>query len=188
MKHSNTRFLVEYLGILIASYLVLTGMFALVGDFNYLEMLTSSKQWYALAAIYWWIPVYRMVELHQENVLAGAELNWELLDFPIGHGLYDDLLQAEKLLEEFKRNLSLVSEKTDLVCDKGEMAYPGLCSLSNAYKLRYLAILLNYLYTKHKEVTVSGRTEVYLTKGFLIEPRLIFIRYYISLYKKQNKI
>lgn len=67
MKHSNTRFLVEYLGILIASYLVLTGFIAFIGDVNYRELLSSPGQIYALLLLYSWLPIPRMLDLEREN-------------------------------------------------------------------------------------------------------------------------
>jgi len=66
--HSNTRMFVEYVTILFGSYLLISLVIALIGAYNYREILCSPFQMYALVLIYWWIPIPRMIDLDQQNL------------------------------------------------------------------------------------------------------------------------
>lgn len=69
-KHSNTRFLVEYALIALASYLILSALIAIIGGYNYREILTSDNQWAAAIFIYPYIPIPRMIDMGDHNDLV----------------------------------------------------------------------------------------------------------------------
>lgn len=67
MKYSNTRMLIEYIFIALLSYLSLSLAIAIIGGYNYREILCSGGQPIACLFIYWWVPIPRMVDMENEN-------------------------------------------------------------------------------------------------------------------------
>ena len=66
-KYSNTRFFLEYISILFVTYLILSGIVALIGNCPYKEVLYSPGQIYILMLFYWWVPIFRMVDMEKHN-------------------------------------------------------------------------------------------------------------------------
>lgn len=67
MKYSNTRMFIEYILIAFSTYLILSLIVSIIGGFNYREVLCSTNQFYALFLIYWWVPIFRMCDMENEN-------------------------------------------------------------------------------------------------------------------------
>jgi len=63
MKVSLTRAFIEYILIALSVYLLLSGAIAIIGGYNYREILCSHMQVVALLSIYWWVPLFRMRDL-----------------------------------------------------------------------------------------------------------------------------
>jgi hypothetical protein len=67
MKYSNTRMFIEYILIAFGIYLIFSLVIAFIGNYNYREILCDSNQFYALFLIYWWTPIFRMIDMEKEN-------------------------------------------------------------------------------------------------------------------------
>jgi hypothetical protein len=67
MKYSNTRMFIEYILIAFSTYLIFSWFIALIGGYNYREILCDKNQFYALFLIYWWVPIFRMCDMENEN-------------------------------------------------------------------------------------------------------------------------
>ena len=67
MKYSNTRMFIEYILIAFGTYLILSLVVSIIGGFNYREVLCSFFQLYALMFLYWWVPIFRMIDMENEN-------------------------------------------------------------------------------------------------------------------------
>ena len=67
MKYSNTRMFIEYILIAFAAYLILSLIVSIIGGFNYREVLCSTNQIGALMFLYWWVPIFRIVDMENEN-------------------------------------------------------------------------------------------------------------------------
>ena len=67
MKYSNTRMFIEYILIAFAAYLILSLVVAIIGGYTYREILCSFFQLYALMFFYWWVPIFRIVDMENEN-------------------------------------------------------------------------------------------------------------------------
>jgi hypothetical protein len=67
MKYSNTRMFIEYILIAFAAYLILSLIVSIIGGFNYREILCSTNQICALIFIYWWTPIFRMIDMENKN-------------------------------------------------------------------------------------------------------------------------
>jgi hypothetical protein len=67
MKYSNIRMFIEYILIAFAAYLILSLVVSIIGGFNYREVLCSTNQICALMFLYWWIPIFRMCDMENEN-------------------------------------------------------------------------------------------------------------------------
>ena len=67
MKYSNTRMFIEYILIAFAAYLILSLVVSIIGGFNYREVLCSTNQIGTFICIYWWIPIFRMIDMENEN-------------------------------------------------------------------------------------------------------------------------
>lgn len=66
-KHSNFRFLIEYVIILISSYLLISLLICLIGGTSYREVLSCPGQMGGLMLLYWWIPIFRMADMEEHN-------------------------------------------------------------------------------------------------------------------------
>jgi hypothetical protein len=66
---SNFRMLLEFLGIMFISYLVINFIIFIIGDYNsYRECLRNYYNIYLLFLVYWWIPVFRMVDIEKKEM------------------------------------------------------------------------------------------------------------------------
>jgi hypothetical protein len=66
-KYSSTRFLLEYISILLLTYLLASGFVAFIGNISYRKILCSTGQMYAFMLLYWWIPIFRMSDMQDHN-------------------------------------------------------------------------------------------------------------------------
>jgi len=65
---SNFRKMLEFLGIMFASYLVINFIIFLIGDSSsYRESLQDSYNVYLLFLVYWWIPIFRMIDIDEQQ-------------------------------------------------------------------------------------------------------------------------
>lgn len=67
MKYSNARIFLEYILIVFSSYLIISGIIALIGGYNYRFILTSPVQIPATIFFYWWIPIPRVSDMANHN-------------------------------------------------------------------------------------------------------------------------
>jgi hypothetical protein len=67
MKYSNTRMFIEYILIAFATYLILSLVISIIGGYTYREVLCSFFQLYAVMLLYWWVPIFRMIDMEKEN-------------------------------------------------------------------------------------------------------------------------
>ena len=66
-KISNTRFFLEYISILFITYLICNLFWAFLANVPYVESLRSRYNMYGLVFLYWWIPIFRMCDLENQN-------------------------------------------------------------------------------------------------------------------------
>ena len=62
-KYSNFRMMIEYIVILFCSYLLLSLIICIIGNYGYREVLTSWYQIYLFLFLYWWIPLFRLYDM-----------------------------------------------------------------------------------------------------------------------------
>jgi len=65
--YSNSRMFIEYILIAFSSYLLLSLVIALIGDYTYREVLASPCQMIGVFTLYWWVPIFRMVDMDSYN-------------------------------------------------------------------------------------------------------------------------
>lgn len=66
-KYSQTRMFLEYILIAFGSYLIISLGVALIGGYNYRSVLCAEGQIAAVIFLYWWIPVFRMIDMSEAN-------------------------------------------------------------------------------------------------------------------------
>ena len=57
-KYSHTRMFIEYVLIMFGTYLLLSLVIAIIGNYNYRYILTHWGQIYGVTCLYWWIPIF----------------------------------------------------------------------------------------------------------------------------------
>jgi hypothetical protein len=67
---SNTRMFVEFILIMFAAYLILSGVIAIIGGLPYRDVLCSPGQILGVMFCYWWIPIARMCDLEERNTAS----------------------------------------------------------------------------------------------------------------------
>jgi len=67
MKHSKSRMAIEYVLIAFSSYLLVSLVISIIGDYNYREVLSSPAQMFGLFFFYWWLPMFRMVDIEEKE-------------------------------------------------------------------------------------------------------------------------
>lgn len=65
----NLKKLIEFIRITFMSYLIVNFVIFIIGDYDsYRECLRNRYNVYLLFFLYWWIPIFRMIDLNnQEN-------------------------------------------------------------------------------------------------------------------------
>jgi len=66
-KYSNTRMMLEYALIFFICYFFFSGGVSIIFNVGYRTVLTSDYQVWAIILLYWWIPVFRIVDIVNEN-------------------------------------------------------------------------------------------------------------------------
>lgn len=64
---SNTRQFIEFILIMFCSYLLISGVIALIGGHSYRYVLCSNLQWIGVLFVYWWLPFPRINDIEQHN-------------------------------------------------------------------------------------------------------------------------
>jgi len=65
---SNFRKLIEFISIMFVSYLIINFVIFIIGDYNsYRECLRDSYNIYLLFLLYWWIPIFRMIDIDEKE-------------------------------------------------------------------------------------------------------------------------
>jgi hypothetical protein len=67
MKYTNFRFFIEFIIIGFSSYLLISGVIALISWTSYRDVLTHPGQMVGLMLLYWWIPIPRMADMEKHN-------------------------------------------------------------------------------------------------------------------------
>ena len=58
---------INYIIIFLFGYLAFTGLVAFAGRINYRDALGSPNQVMAILFIYWWVPIFRMIDMAEHN-------------------------------------------------------------------------------------------------------------------------
>lgn len=66
-KYSHTRMFIEYVLIMFGTYLLLSLVIAIIGNYSYRAVLSHYGQLYGLSFLYWWIPIFRMADMDDIN-------------------------------------------------------------------------------------------------------------------------
>jgi len=66
-KYTQSRMAIEYVLIAFSVYLLISLVISIIGDYNYREVLSSPAQMFGLFLIYWWLPIFRMVDIEEKN-------------------------------------------------------------------------------------------------------------------------
>lgn len=66
-KYSTFRMFLEYISIMFSIYLIGSLIVSLIGGYSYREILTSDNQPWATFWLYWWPPMFRMIDMEEHN-------------------------------------------------------------------------------------------------------------------------
>jgi len=66
-KVSNLRKLIEYVTIMMVTYLIMSGIIALIGDYSYRKVLCHPGQIGLFMFVYSWIPLFRLADIEEDE-------------------------------------------------------------------------------------------------------------------------
>lgn len=66
---SKFRMFIEYITIMFISYLVINLFIFLINDnVSYKQCLNDFYNFYLLICVYWWIPIFRMIDIDEQII------------------------------------------------------------------------------------------------------------------------
>jgi len=66
-QYSSFRMFIEYISISFCSYLLISLVISIISGYDYRNVLCSPYQGIGLIMVYWWIPLFRIVDIEFKN-------------------------------------------------------------------------------------------------------------------------